>query len=289
MAKERLLDDPALVERARAMRAAGATYAQIKSELSVGTSTVSRLLGTRGTGRKPRIPAAVRERAIALRVDGRSIPDIARELKIARSTAWLFTHDIRPTTGEDSVARRAEAGRAYWRGENRRRAVARQHAILAASSRVRALTEHELLLVGAVAYWAEGTKSKPWRQQERLTFTNSDPNMIRLFLAWLDLVGVEEERLSYRVQIHESADIEGAVRFWAAIAGVSEQAFSKTTVKRHNPTTNRHNTGDEYHGCLVIRVRRSADEYRLAEGVWAGVVGRLAGAHDRSPHRDRLG
>jgi hypothetical protein len=275
MATERPLDDAALVERARAMRAAGATYAQIKSELGVGTSTVSRMLGTHGAGRKPRIPAAVRERAIVLRVDGRSIPDIARDLKIARSTAWLLTRDIRPTTGEDSVARRAEAGRAYWREENQRRAVTRQHAILAAASRVRALTDHELLLVGAVAYWAEGTKAKPWRRQDRLSFTNGDPNMIRLFLAWLDLVGVTEERLSYRVQIHESADIEGAVRFWATIAGVSEQAFSKTTVKRHNPTTNRHNTGDVYHGCLVIRVRRSAEEYRLAEGLWAGIVSSL--------------
>jgi hypothetical protein len=183
MATERLLDDASLVERARAMRAAGATYAQIKSELGVGTSTVSR--------------------------------------------------------------------------------------------HVRALTDHELLLVGAVAYWAEGTKAKPWRRQDRLSFTNSDANMIRLFLAWLDLVGVKEERLSYRVQIHESADIEGAVRFWATIAGVSEQAFSKTTVKRHNPMTNRHNTGDVYHGCLVIRVRRSAEEYRLAEGLRAGIVSSL--------------
>ena len=102
MATERLLDDASLVERARAMHAAGATYAQIKSELGVGTSTVSRLLGTNGAGRKPRIPSAVRERAIVLRVDGRSIPDIARDLKIARSTAWLITGSSEIRVGEAS-------------------------------------------------------------------------------------------------------------------------------------------------------------------------------------------
>jgi hypothetical protein len=168
-----------------------------------------------------------------------------------------------------------EAGRAYWRGENQRRALIRQNASDAAASRVGALTERELLLLGAVAYWAEGTKAKPWRHQERLSFTNSDPNMIGLFLAWLDMVGVDEERRSFRVHIHESADIEGALQYWAAVVGVPEGAFSKTTVKRHNPATHRHNVGDTYRGCLVIRVRRSADEYRLAEGLRAGIVSSL--------------
>ena len=275
MATERLLDHPALVERARAMRAAGATYAQIRKELRVGTSTVSRLLGTQGAGRKRRIPIAARERAVALRVDGLSIPHIACELGIARSSVWLLTRHIRPTAGEDSAARRKEAGRAYWRKENQRRALVRQKASDQAASRVGALTERELLLLGAVAYWAEGTKAKPWRQQERLSFTNSDPNMIKLFLAWLNLVGVDGERLSFRVHIHESADIGGALRYWAAIAGVPDGTFAKTTVKRHKPAMHRHNVGDPYRGCLVIRVRRSADEYRLAEGLRAGIVSSL--------------
>jgi len=283
MATERLPDDPALVERARAMRAAGATYAQIQRELRVGTSTVSQLLGTQGAGRKRRIPIAARERAEALRIDGLSIPEIARKLGIARSSAWLLTRDIKPTAGEDSAARRAEAGRAYWREENLRRALIRQRASNDAASRVGQLADRELLLLGAVAYWAEGTKAKPWRRRERLSFTNSDPNMIRLFLAWLDLIGVDENRLSFRVHIHESADIEGALTYWAGIACVPEGAFSKTTVKRHKPVTNRHNVGDAYRGCLVIQVRRSADEYRLVDGLCAGIVGSLERHRPRTP------
>jgi transposase-like protein len=283
MATERLLDDPALVERARAMRTGGATYAQIRRELGVGTSTVSRLLGTQGAGRKSRITDVVRQRATALRVDGLSIPEIARELGIARSSAWLLTRDIRPTAGEDSAARRAAAGRAYWREENLRRALIRQRATNDAASRVGELADRELLLLGAVAYWAEGTKAKPWRRRERLSFTNSDPNMIRLFLAWLDLIGVDENRLSFRVHIHESADIEGALTYWAGIAGVPEGAFSKTTVKRHKPVTNRHNVGDAYRGCLVIQVRRSADEYRLVEGLCVGIVCSLERHGPRTP------
>jgi hypothetical protein len=214
----------------------------------------------------------VRERAIALRVDGRSVPEISRELEIARSTAWLLTRDVHPTAGFDARARRAEAGREYWRHERARRAEVREEAVSAATQRVGDLTERELLLAGAVAYWAEGTKAKPWHQRERLTFTNSDPSMIKLFLAWLDLVAVDRQRITYRVSIHESADIEQAVRYWADVVGIATEDFARTTVKRHKPTTPRRNTGEAYRGCLVVNVRRSADEYRLAEGLWAGVA-----------------
>ena len=37
------------------------------------------------------------------------------------------------------------------------------------------------------------------------------------------------------------------------------ECFSKTQLKKHNPKTVRRNVGEDYHGCLVIYVRRSAD------------------------------
>jgi hypothetical protein len=44
--------------------------------------------------------------------------------------------------------------------------------------------------------------------------------------------------------------------------------FRNPTLKRHNPRTVRKNTGDDYHGCLRVDVRRSVDLYRKIEG-WA--------------------
>jgi hypothetical protein len=213
MATERLLDHPALVERAQAMRVAGATYAQIRRELRVGTSTVSRLLGTQGASRTEAPHAdcrtGVRRSAACRRSQHPSHCPRAWDCTQQRLAA---DPPHQADCGGESAARRKEAGRAYWRKENQRRALVRQKASDQAASRVVALTERELLL-GAVAYWAEGTKAKPWRQQERLSFTNSDPNMIKLFLAWLNLVGVDGERLRFRVHIHESADIGGALRY----------------------------------------------------------------------------
>jgi hypothetical protein len=269
MATERLVDDPALVERARAMRAAGATYKQIKSELNVGTSTVSRLLGTTGQGRKPRIAAETRARAETMRAAGRSVTDIAQELDIARSTAWHLTRATPRLPGTSSAIGAVRRSRPGVRRSNK---IRRQQTKHRWAQHVGDLTGRELLLVGAAIYWAEGAKDKPWRHDEALTFVNSDPLMITVFLRWLDLLGVDRSRLTFRLQIHESADVDAALCYWAKVAAVPVESFKPTTLKRHNPLTTRRNVDSHYHGCLTVRVRRSAAEYRAAEGLWIGTA-----------------
>jgi hypothetical protein len=103
-------------------------------------------------------------------------------------------------------------------------------------------------------------------------FINSDPDMIRLYLAWLALLGVDKDRLRYQLQIHETADVVGAEHFWAAVVGVDVATLGKASLKRHNPKTNRRNVGPAYRGCLTVRVLKSADLYRRIEGWWYGIV-----------------
>jgi hypothetical protein len=134
------------------------------------------------------------------------------------------------------------------------------------------LSERELLVLGVGLYWAEGTKSKPWRPSKRVVFVNSDPAMIRVFLAWLRMLGIGPEECIFRVYIHESADVAGAERFWAGVVGVPVENLLRTARKKHNPQTVRHNVGETYRGCLNINVRRSTELYERIEGWWAGIV-----------------
>jgi len=134
------------------------------------------------------------------------------------------------------------------------------------------MTDRELFLVGVGLYWAEGSKDKPYARRENVTFVNSDPGMIRVYLAWLDLLEVERERLRFSVMIHESADVTGAENYWAEFVGASPASFTKTTLKKHNPKTVRKNVGETYRGCLVIKVLKGADLYRRIEGWWSGMV-----------------
>jgi hypothetical protein len=140
-----------------------------------------------------------------------------------------------------------------------------------AADEIEAVTDRELFLVGVALSWAEGTKSKPWRVRHRVTFTNSDPSMITVFVRWLELMGVGRDRCTFRVSIHETADLHAAEAFWSDLVGVDAAGFRRATIKRHQPRTVRHNNGDSYHGCLVVDVLRSADLYRSVEGWWQGI------------------
>ena len=77
--------------------------------------------------------------------------------------------------------------------------------------------------------------------------------------------------LAFQLQIHETADVELAKRFWLTMTQARPEQFRKVSVKHHNPATTRKNTGDGYHGCLRVDVRRSCELYRKIEG-WASAM-----------------
>jgi hypothetical protein len=148
---------------------------------------------------------------------------------------------------------------------------------VAAAAEIGQLTEREIVIAGAIAYWCEGAKNKPYRRSDRVVFTNSDAALVGLFLRFLRIAGIERDRLIYQVQIHESADVDAAQRFWLGVTGADAAQFRRPTLKRHRPTTTRKNVSDGYHGCLRVEVRRSTGLYREIEG-WAAAA--MAKAED---------
>ena len=83
------------------------------------------------------------------------------------------------------------------------------------------------------------------------------------------------------MQIHESADIAGRSPVLGRRRRSLSRLRSSTTLKRHNPKTVRKNTADDYHGCLCVYVRRSADlNLRIAgwfEGIAEGAIRIVSG------------
>jgi hypothetical protein len=156
----------------------------------------------------------------------------------------------------------------YWALERPAREAQRNATRAGASKEVGRLTSRELLIAGAIAYWCEGSKSKPYRRANRVNFINSDPSLIRFFLRFLGAAGTPRADLSFRVCIHENADIEAARTFWTKVTGANPEQMRRPTLKRHNPRTQRKNVGQDYHGCLRIDVRNSSALYLKIEG-WA--------------------
>ncbi|MER8036184.1 hypothetical protein [Streptomyces hydrogenans] len=226
--------------------------------------------------RHPRAKDDLRARARELRLRGWTYDRIQGELGCSKSSISLWVRDLPKPARRRTREQSSEIARRGWEPRLCRREEERQAVKRAAAREVGALSERELFLLGVGLYWAEGTKDKPHARRERVTFVNSDPGMVRVFAAWLDLLGVPSERRTYSLMIHETADVPAAERYWADLLDADPTRFGKTTLKRHNPKTVRRNVGAEYRGCLVIRVLGSADLYRRIEGAWYGIVGAVA-------------
>jgi transcriptional regulator with XRE-family HTH domain len=267
-----------LREQAIALRRAGRSRREIKELLGIGSNqTLNEAL--RGEPPqpwtwRPNAKDDLRVRARNLREQGLDYEQIAAELGVSKSSVSLWVRDLPRPPGlsyEECRKRAAEGVRRYWAAERPIREAEREATRITAAAQIGEPNEREVLIAGAIAYWCEGTKNKPYRRSDQVAFMNSDPALIKFFLRFLDVAGVAQDRLILRVFIHESADIEAAQQFWLGVTQAHPDQFRHPTLKRHNPTTARKNTGNDYHGCLRITVRRSTGLYRKIEG-WAAAA-----------------
>ncbi len=226
--------------------------------------------------RRPTAKDGLRASALELRLQGWSVNDIAVELGVARSTAWQWVKHLPLDPDSERARMKREKGRQLtdgrWRAHRVARDLRRASIRSAAAAEVGPLSDREILLLGAAIYWCEGAKTKPYRPNDfNVSFTNSDPMLIDLFIRFLELKGYTPEALTYRVSIHESADAAAAQEWWIKRLALPPERFKRPTLKRHKPTT-RHNTGAGYHGCLVVSVPKGAHTYLWIEGVMAGIA-----------------
>ncbi|MFD0208411.1 hypothetical protein ACFVH9_04540 [Streptomyces hirsutus] len=270
-------DFETLRDQAVALRRAGLSRRQIRDRLHVDNNDIlNRLLQGEPPPewtKRPNAKDDLREKARELRLQGWTYDQIQVELGCSKSSISLWVRDPPKPERRRSREEASAIARRGWEATLRLREEERQRTRQQAMSEVGPLTNRELFVLGVGLYWAEGSKSKPYSRRERITFVNSDPDMITVFLAWLDLLEADPASLRFAVQIHETADVAAAEKFWADHVGISTTDLMKTTLKRHNPRTNRKNTTDNYRGCLRVDVRKGADLYRRIEGWWCGIVG----------------
>jgi len=272
--------------QALALRRAGKSVRQIKQILGpLGNRALHEAL--RGEPppewtRRPNAKDDLRTKARDLRLRGLDYEEIVARLGVSKSSVSLWVRDLPrpPRVAPDECARRtSERMRRYWTAERRVLAERRAAASAAAAADIGGLTDREILIAGAIAYSCEGAKNKPHRRADRVTFANSDPELISFFLLFLDVADISRSDLAFQLQIHETADVASAEQFWLALTGARPEQFRKTSLKRHNPETTRKNTSDGYYGCLRVDVKRSCGLYRKIEG-WASAVTRVAAAPD---------
>lgn len=82
------------------------------------------------------------------------------------------------------------------------------------------LQEKELLAIGLILYWAEGSKAK----KSPLQLVNLDHRMLQLFLRFLrEICRIDETRLRLYVRLYKAFDRKTAKIYWSGLLDIPEE------------------------------------------------------------------
>lgn len=194
-----------------------------------------------------------REIGQTLRKMGLSYREIRAVVPVPKGTLseWCADIDLSEPHARRLADMRPDLAALRDAGTRRRMEARRARSEIRSAGRIEALqlVRDPLWIAGAVAYWSEGSKTSSLR------FTNSDDDLVRLFLRWgacyLDL---SQERFTVSLHLHSGQDDEERKSFWSWRTGIPLERFGKTYIK---PEGTGHRKNVLYAGTASVKVSRS--------------------------------
>ncbi|MEX2055214.1 MAG: hypothetical protein WD972_03450, partial [Candidatus Andersenbacteria bacterium] len=130
-----------------------------------------------------------RAEATRLRLQGKSYGEIMKELNIPSKgtlSNWFYQLELSPKAKkrlQDNIELSHERGLfAFNKKRTKAIKIENKHILAEAAKNIPILTQKELLLIGAALYWAEGVNREPTKGYQTISFTNSDPQMVKVFI-----------------------------------------------------------------------------------------------------------
>ncbi len=205
-----------------------------------------------------------------LRKSGFSLDQIYIKTGIPRTTIHIWVREIKLSEKQSEILRR-RVHNALQKGRIKREKLQLKNRLenekewfLKGKREIGKLSQRELFLSGIALYWAEGFKNK---HEHRLGFCNSDPEMMKFYIRWLEKVlSIDKNNITARLTLNiaykdKARDIE---EYWSKETGVSLNQFTKTfyQVSRWKKQF----ANDDYHGVLRIHVKGSLDHLLKMRG-----------------------
>lgn len=215
------------------------------------------------------LAAETKEKAIILRMRGRSLKEISEELQISKGTASIWLRDLKLSPSALKVLRKKrENGRKKGNDTQKEKYLQKEKDIRVLVARYideTSFSQEQAKGVCALLYGCEGAKN-----DTRAAFINSDPDLIRFFLIlFRKAFPVDEKKFRVLMQLHEYHNEKQQLRFWASITGIREEQFSKTFQKKNG----KKNIREGYQGCISVRYN-SADVQKELISVYREILKR---------------
>jgi hypothetical protein len=193
--------------------------------------------------------SAVKSEAIRLRKSGYSIKEVAEKLRIAKSTSSVWLSNIKLNKlAQERLKKRKILGQyksTQIAKEKRTRLIESYNNNAKGIISKIDVDKNLYLLLGSIMFWAEGGKNL-----SVLSFTNSDSNMVNLFLKCLrSSLQLDERKFRIKIHVHEYHNEAKILKYWSEVTKIPLSQFSRSYLKPNTRKRKREN----YMGCANIR------------------------------------
>jgi len=179
-----------------------------------------------------------KEQCRQLRIEGKSIKEIAKIVKVSPGSVSRWVKDIILTNAQQQIliaqnpafskmsiesinkSKKYFQERSNWY-KNLRQSYQNE-------GRKKAREKRPLHLSGCMLYWAEGNKS-----QNRMSFSNSDVDMMKLFVDFLRKeMGLTNDKILFSVNVHltNNLSINDIYDYWLKHLGLENSCLRKATI-----------------------------------------------------------
>lgn len=180
-----------------------------------------------------------KNQALKLRLQGYSYGEIRTKLGIPKSTLSTWFSGLKlPEEVWNKIlnkGRRKSIKRLIERNK-RQTPLAIERALTVqkkAQLDIKNLSRHDLFILGAILYWAEGYKRPVIRNGVKKTFhvvsfTNSDPYLVQLFLRFIrEICNVPEQKIYASIRAFKHQNLKEIQKFWRNITQLKQSNFEK--------------------------------------------------------------
>lgn len=206
-----------------------------------------------------------REKALALRKEGKSYSQIKKILNVSKSTLsnWLKEYPLskeRIRVLRDVNEQRIERYRETMRKKREGRW---EQYYQKQKSIIFPITSRDLYIAGLFLYWGEGLK----RMDAKLSVSNTDPSVIFFFMEWcMKSLQVPPEKFRVYLHIYQDMDAQKEMQYWSRTLALPKSQFGKPYIKKTTQSGISHK-GSFGHGTCNVSVGGA----RMAEEVLMGI------------------
>lgn len=207
-----------------------------------------------------------------LRLNGSPIGEIAKTLKVSKSSASLWCKEVEISDDVKNRMRinylnKTQKGRLIGAQLNKDKKIKSIHeANLKGISMINKLSKRDILLISSALYWSEGSKSE---SSSGFRFINSDPDMILFIKKFLtDNLNIKNRDIVCSIQINEihKPRIETVLNFWKNLLDLDSEQMRKPYYIKAKPQKT-YSNHDNYYGICKLLVKKSTDLKYLMIGL----------------------